>query len=134
MITGAATAAVALLALVLRTPPAAEPASGAYIGSAACAACHRNEAHAWEQTSHHLAMLPATPDAPLRAPRDGAPLVAHGDGLLMRAERLGTPDDVALRYALGCRHVEQYVGPLRADRLQALPIAFDVAKGEWFDL
>src|SRR5439155_26407767 len=91
-------------------------------------------AHAWEATAHHQAMLPATPAAPLRAPRDSPPLAEHAGALIMRGASLGVPEDVPLRYALGCRHVEQYVGPLHPDRLQALPLAFDVSRSEWFDL
>jgi len=80
-------------------------------------------------------MLPADAGAPLRAnPSADGPLVARGDALAMSAASLGRADDVPLRYALGRRHVEQYVGALAPGRLQALPQAFDVVRGEWFDL
>jgi Tfp pilus assembly protein PilF len=80
-------------------------------------------------------MFAAAPDTPGRAPLDGGPLAREGGGLVMRGTSLGRNSDVALRYVLGCRHVEQYVGPLdRADRLQALPLAWDISRGEWFDL
>jgi predicted CXXCH cytochrome family protein len=41
---------------------------------------------------------------------------------------------MALDYALGQRHVEQYVTPSEGGREQALPVAYDIMKGEWFDL
>jgi tetratricopeptide (TPR) repeat protein len=44
------------------------------------------------------------------------------------------PEDVPLTYALGHHHVEQYVGPYGRRGLQALPLAWDVVGGEWFDL
>ncbi len=131
---GAATAAVVLLLLALRAPgPEALLQERGYVGSEACASCHADRVHAWEGTPHQRAMFAATPDAPRKAPL-GAPLVEQAGGLVMRGANLGITEDVALAYVLGCRHVEQYVGPLRPDRLQALPLAFDVTRGEWFDL
>jgi predicted CXXCH cytochrome family protein len=80
-------------------------------------------------------MLPATPESPLRArATDEGPLVRRGGALALTAESLAHDADVPLAYALGRKHVEQYTGTLRAGRLQALPRAFDVARGEWFDL
>ena len=80
-------------------------------------------------------MLAALPGEPLRAaPTTDGPLVARGDRLWMTANSLDHASDVELRYALGRKHVEQYVGALAPGRLQALPRAFDVARSEWFDL
>jgi Tfp pilus assembly protein PilF len=80
-------------------------------------------------------MLPATPASPLRAkPTDGGPLVRRGDTLALTSESLAYTSDVPVAYALGRKHVEQYTGTLRPGRLQALPRAFDVVRGEWFDL
>ncbi len=80
-------------------------------------------------------MLPAEERAPLRAsPTSNGPLIARDERLWMTAASLGNAADVELRYALGRKHVEQYVGALDAGRLQALPQAFDVVRAEWFDL
>ena len=80
-------------------------------------------------------MLAALPDEPLRAaPTTDGPLVARGDRLWMTAGSLDHTTDVELRYALGRKHVEQYVGALAPGRLQALPRAFDLVRSEWFDL
>jgi len=79
-------------------------------------------------------MLAAEPAAPLRAqPRDDGPLVARDGKVWMTGASLDRPHDVEVRYALGRKHVEQYVGTLDG-RLQALPRAFDVVRGDWFDL
>ena len=109
--------------------------SGPWAGSASCAPCHAEAHRAWAASSHHLAMLPAAQDAPLHAaPQDDGPLVVAAGGLAMRGSALGTAQDVPLAYALGRNRVEQYVGPLVPGRLQALPLAFDVQRREWFDL
>ncbi|MCW5889411.1 MAG: tetratricopeptide repeat protein [bacterium] len=81
-------------------------------------------------------MLPASGDAPLRAPIDAEGALAQGDdgALAMRAAKLGHPEDVRVEWALGHARVEQFVGPLKAGRLQALPIAWNVVDGGWFDL
>ena len=80
-------------------------------------------------------MLPAEPAAPLLAsPAPEGPLVARDQRLWMSAESLGNAADVELRWALGRKHVEQYVGELAPGRWQALPRAFDVVGKEWFDL
>ncbi len=80
-------------------------------------------------------MLAATPAAPLAArPDDGGPLIARDGVLLLRGDRLEHPADVPTAYVLGHRTVEQYLGPVVEGRLQALPLAFDVRRGEWFDL
>ncbi len=52
----------------------------------------------------------------------------------MAGSRLEHDADIALAYALGHRNVEQYVGPLKPGRLQALPLSYDAQRGEWFDL
>ena len=80
-------------------------------------------------------MLVADRNAPLRAtPSSNGPLVAHGDRLAMTAASLDYASDVDVPYALGRKHVEQYVGAVTPGHLQALPRAYDVVRGEWFDL
>ncbi len=80
-------------------------------------------------------MLPADPGAALRAtPSPEGPLAARGERLVLTGASLAHASDVEVRYALGRKHVEQYVGALAPGRLQALPRAFDVVRSEWFDL
>jgi predicted CXXCH cytochrome family protein len=78
-------------------------------------------------------MLPADPQSPLQATPDGS-LVERAGRLWMSGASLAHDADVELRYALGREHIEQYVGVTGPGRLQALPRAFDVVRGEWFDL
>jgi tetratricopeptide (TPR) repeat protein len=115
---------------------ATEPGrSASYVGSERCRDCHANEYRSWEASDHHLAMLPASANAALRArPHDDGPMVVRDGQLAMLGRSLDHDTDVALAYALGHRNVEQYVGPLAPGRLQALPLAFDVQRGDWFDL
>jgi len=116
-----------------RTPE--RVAGDAYVGSEACRACHEAQHASWLDSDHHLAMLPAAPSAPLRAQaHDDSPMVVRDAQFLMKGARLGHDTDVPLSYALGHRNVEQYVGPLQPGRLQALPLSYDVQRGEWFDL
>ena len=125
--------AVGALALGCRADPPS--AATAYVGSATCGTCHPSQYQAWEASHHHLAMLPASPAAPLHArPAEGAPLLARDRQLFLGGPRLDHPTDVALTHALGHRNVEQYVGLVDPGRWQALPLAFDVQRGEWFDL
>jgi predicted CXXCH cytochrome family protein len=106
-----------------------------YVGSARCRDCHESEYRSWAESDHHLAMLPASVDAGLRAqPHDDGPMVVRDGQLTMLGRSLDHATDVPLVYALGHRNVEQYVGPLAPGRLQALPLAFDVQRGDWFDL
>ena len=50
----------------------------------------------------------------------------------MSGPALRHENDVPVAYALGHKHIEQYIGV--PGRLQALPIAFDILKREWFGL
>src|SRR5262249_41126560 len=102
-------------------------ANSQYVGSAACRDCHQAAYVSWDASNHHLAMLPAATSAPLRArPHDDGPMVVRDGAMFMVGPRLDHDGDVALAYALGHRNVEQYVGPLRPGRLQALPLTYDV--------
>jgi predicted CXXCH cytochrome family protein len=106
-----------------------------YAGSPACGGCHAPLTASWSTSFHHLAMLPAAPGAGLLArPRPEGPLVEAGGDYWMTGSSLEVSKDVPLRYALGHSHVEQFLGDLGGKRLQALPLAWDVRAGEWFDL
>src|SRR5262249_53395945 len=122
-------------ALALGCRATEQVSASAYVGSAACETCHEAQYRSWETTQHHLAMLPASPSGPLRAePPDAGPMVVRDGRLLLVGSSVDHDTDLPLAYALGHRNVEQYVGPLQPGKLQALPLAFDVQRGEWFDL
>jgi tetratricopeptide (TPR) repeat protein len=122
-------------ALALGCRATEQVSTTAYVGSTACETCHEAQYRSWETTQHHLAMLPASPSAPLRAtPHDAGPMVVRDGALELVGSSVDHEGDLTLAYALGHRNVEQYVGPLQPGKLQALPLAFDVQRGEWFDL
>ena len=111
------------------------PATATFVGSAACTRCHETQHRSWETSYHHLAMLPASLTAPLHArPGGDFPLVARDGRLFLSGERLQHPSDVPVEWVLGHRTIEQYLGALSPGSVQALPLAFDVQRGEWFDL
>lgn len=106
-----------------------------YVGSDTCAPCHAEVARTWLRSRHRAAMTDGVLATPLRgSPAGNGPLVARDGHLWLTAESLGHDRDVEVQYALGAKHVEQYVGALTPGHLQALPRAFDVVRGDWFDL
>ena len=111
------------------------PATATFVGSAACTRCHETQHRSWETSYHHLAMLPASLTAPLHArPGGDGPLVERDGQLFLSGEHLQHPSDVPVEWVLGHRTIEQYLGPLAPGSVQALPLALDVQRGEWFDL
>jgi tetratricopeptide (TPR) repeat protein len=112
-------------------------------GSATCGVCHPAEHQAWSGSPHAWAMVAATAAAAEMA--SGAPLPLS-DGSVVRPVALdGRPgvevtsprNDAArhvLRWAFGRRTLEQHLVEFPGGRLQALPIGFDLARREWFDV
>jgi predicted CXXCH cytochrome family protein len=149
-----AIAAVAALIVVVATlalwPPAAprSAAEARFVGSAACAACHRVEHDAWQRSQHARAMQPAS-EATVRAKFDGAKLRYAGvestfvrrDGrYFVRTDgRDGKLDDFEVKYTFGVDPLQQYLIELPGGKLQALSLAWDArpkaSGGErWFHL
>ena len=125
--------------------PASRRAVGAkYIGSAACAECHQAEYQAWLGSHHQRAMQVPTA-ASVAADFQGATAFvqdgkrtefSQGDGrYLIRTEGPdGRMASFEVRYAFGAEPLQQYLLPLPGGRLQAFRLAWDTAKGQWFDL
>lgn len=123
-------------------------ADATFVGSAACATCHRVEADAWRTSQHAVAMQVAN-DATVRADFAGATFRA-GDVESRFAKRDGrffartggadgAPADFAIAYTFGVDPLQQYLVAFPDGRLQALTIAWDTrskAKGgaRWFTL
>ena len=74
------------------------------------------------------------PPLSVRSRTTTGPMVVRDGALQLAGSSVDHDTDIPLAYALGHRNVEQYVGPLEPGKLQALPLAFDVQRGEWFDL
>ena len=163
-------AAAALLLVVFvgvrlkgRTPtgpqPAPGPAAGAttsatvgappsYVGSPACADCHREEFQRWQGSQHAVAMQVADEKTVL-GDFDGAKFRNFGvtseffrrDGKFMvRTEGAdGKPADFEIRHTFGVYPLQQYLVELPGGHVQALSVAWDArpaADGgqRWFHL
>jgi Tfp pilus assembly protein PilF len=120
-------------------PPAAAPAAAAaqparYVGSAACAECHAQEAERWRGSHHELAMQEASP-ASVLGDFGGAEFTHFGvtsrffrEGEAFRVRTEG-PDgalaDFEVAYTFGVEPLQQYLLRLPGGRLQALSVAWD---------
>jgi len=131
-------------------PPPAVPvaADARYVGSAACATCHRGESTAWRASQHHDAMAEATQQAVL-GDFSGATFTYAGttstfyqrDGLFYVATdgHDGKLSHFRIKYTFGVYPLQQYLIEFPDGRLQALSIAWDArpkAEGgqRWFHL
>ena len=127
-------------------PVAAAPGVTAYVGSQACAACHRAEHAAWQGSQHARAMQHATPQTVL-GDFDDARLSFQGvDSRFFRRDgrfvvRTDGPDgklaDFEVKYTFGVEPLQQYLVELPGGRLQALALSWDarpasVGGQRWF--
>ncbi|QGM45877.1 tetratricopeptide repeat protein [Methylocystis heyeri] len=119
-----------------------------FVGSAACAQCHKAEHDFWLQSQHKAAMQEPT-DATTLGRFDGATFKKDGgetlfskkDGkFVIRTEGPdGKPADFWVKYVFGVHPLQQYLIELPGGRLQAFGIAWDSRPPEqggqrWFDL
>ncbi len=132
-----------LIALTAAACGPPEESAGGYVAEARCAPCHRQQYEEWRGSHHDLAMQEAA-EATALGDFDDATFTHfgvrtrffHRDGrLLVRTEGPdGNPADFEVRYTFGVDPLQQYLLPLPGGRLQALGIAWDAAKNEWFSL
>jgi predicted CXXCH cytochrome family protein len=155
----AGTAAIGLVAAVLWHRPGAErvesqpqsipaAAEARYVGSDACASCHRREVDEWRTSQHRHAMADATDDT-VRGRFDGSTFSYAGttstfskrDGAFYL--RTDGPDgrlvDFQLKYTFGVYPLQQYLVEFPDGRLQVPSIAWDArptSEGgqRWFHL
>lgn len=145
--------AIAAALLLVAIAMVAGPAQGgegepAFVGSAACGACHQGEMAAWRGSHHDLAMAEATEQSVLgnfdnvtfshggitsRFFRRDGRFFVHTDG----AD--GKLADFQIRYTFGFYPLQQYLIAFPDGRMQALGIAWDSRpkdKGgqRWFHL
>jgi predicted CXXCH cytochrome family protein len=155
----AAVAAIGLVAAVLWYRPGAEPvesrrqslpitAAAQYIGSDACASCHRPEADEWRTSQHRDAMADAN-DETVLGRFDGSTFSYAGttstflkrDGAFyLRTDgRDGKLADFQVKYTFGLYPLQQYLVEFQDGRLQVPSIAWDArprSEGgqRWFHL
>ena len=128
-------------------PPAPQgdplTATADYVGSEACAGCHRPAFEAWLGSQHQRAMLHAT-EASVAGDFDGtffehegvrSTFSRRGDRYTVRTEGPGgAVGDFDVHYTFGVEPLQQYLLPLPGGRLQAFGIAWDTEAGRWFHL
>jgi len=128
---------------LVETAPAPE-----YLGLAACADCHAEEAERWRGSHHDLAMQEASDESVLGDFADAA--ITHfgvtssffrqDGGFFVRTEGPdGQHGDFEIAYTFGFDPLQQYLVRFPGGRLQALSLAWDARPAEaggqrWFHL
>ena len=121
----------------------AAPDTPAYVGNDRCLTCHAQQAAEWRASHHAQAMATATP-ASVRGDfgnrefrhagvtsrffRRGDKFYVHTDGVD------GKLADFEITHTIGVEPLQQYLIAMPGGRLQALPIAWDTQKRQWFHL
>ena len=129
-------------------PPSPRAPVAGYVGSDACAECHRSEYERWQGSHHARAMLQPNEDNVLGDFANGAydqygrrsMFTAQDGRFTIRTDGPdGQPADYPVRYTFGWHPLQQYLLELPGGRLQALSIAWDsrtASEGgqRWFHL
>jgi len=117
--------------------------AGGFVGSANCRPCHEEFYLKWAPSHHGRAMQPFTAeleqqlsaqrqDIAIAEYRYRAELTGRGGGSVVEKGPQGERR-YPIHYALGGKNVFYFLTKLEKGRLQTLPVAWDVARGEWFD-
>jgi predicted CXXCH cytochrome family protein len=124
------------------TSEGAEPAP-TFVGSSACSPCHAEQYQAWHASQHQAAMQDMSDKAAL-GNFAGARFTYGGiTSTFFRRDggyyvRTDGPDgklaEFRVRYTFGVVPLQQYLVEMPDGRLQALPIAWDVAGKRWIHL
>jgi predicted CXXCH cytochrome family protein len=137
--------AAILSALFLASPATAQESTPAFIGSAACADCHKQAAEQWAGSHHARAWTKPGPDTVV-ADFDGTEF-AH-DGTLSRfhvddddgsyqvtvTEKDGTKTDYEVHSVVGIEPLQQYLLETEPGRLQSFDVVWDTERRRWFHL
>ena len=113
----------------------------AFAGSASCRECHEKFYALWSTSHHGLAMQPVDAAFAQKSltPQTNAVTVGksrfRADVAALKLVEEGTEGTRSYRivHALGGKNIYYLLTPLEKGRLQVLPLAYDVAKKEWFD-
>lgn len=118
-------------------------APATYVDEPTCAACHPTQAADWLGSHHDLAMQEATDQTVLGDFADQIFQLGDlhyrfwksGDRFLVTtAGEDGVTRDFPIRYTFGVDPLQQYLIELDRGRLQALTVAWDPARSQWFSL
>ncbi|MEO1190607.1 MAG: multiheme c-type cytochrome [Pseudomonadota bacterium] len=134
---------LALLCAVLAPASFAEDGHPAYVGSAACTACHSEQAEAWAGSHHALAWTPPTA-AHVLGDFDDASFTHQGVTTRFFQEEgayfieTEGPEGALVTYPLhsvtGIAPLQQYLVETEPGRLQALDVAWDIERARWYHL
>ena len=149
-------AAVALAVIVLAIPmyvvrelqrddptASALPAQSSFVGRSACIECHTDAYEQWLGSDHDNAMDMAT-EATVLGDFDDAEFTHAGitsrfyrkdEGFYVFTEGPGGEmAEFEIQYTFGIEPLQQYLVPFPGGRLQALPVAWDTEREQWFTL
>ena len=120
-----------------------EDSGPVFVGRDACADCHQAATEAWRGSDHDLAMAEATEETVL-GDFDDVELEHRGvtsrffrrdGGFFVHTEGPGGEmGEFEIAYTFGVEPLQQYLVPFPGGRLQALSLAWDTERGEWFHL
>ena len=114
-----------------------------YVGVEQCADCHPKETHAWRGSHHDLAMQHANVDTVLGNFDDSIfewnkvenRFFTRDEDYWVRTDNeSGELQDFRIAYVFGVEPLQQYLIEFDDGRLQALPVAWDVAGARWYHL
>jgi predicted CXXCH cytochrome family protein len=122
---------------------AGEAAPAAFVGREQCSSCHEQAYEAWRGSDHDRAMTVAS-DTTVRGDFDDAVFVYRGDTTRfyrrdgkyhVYAEGPdGMVTEFEITHTFGWEPLQQYLVPFPGGRLQALSVAWDTERDEWFFL
>lgn len=126
-------------------PPRAAltPAPAQYVDEQACQGCHHAQARDWQGSHHQLAMQVATEqtvqgnfnEQRFKAEGESTRLFRRGAEFWVNTPGAdGKPADFKVAYSFGIEPLQQYLIEVGDGRLQALGLAWDTRKGQWFHL
>lgn len=126
-------------------PPEPDPlqSSARLVDEAQCQGCHAEQFQRWRGSHHQLAMQAARDDTVLgdfagQSVKIGAEHVRffrRDGGFWVHTKGPdGRPGDFRVAYVLGVEPLQQYLLELPGGRLQAFPLAWDVAARRWLQL
>lgn len=123
------------------TVPSAAPPT--LVDERACQGCHSEQTQQWKGSHHQLAMQPATADTVLgdfadvrfQSDRETTRFFRKDAGFWVNTPGTdGRAQDFAVVYAFGIEPLQQYLIDTGGGHLQALGVAWDTEKRQWFHL
>jgi len=116
-----------------------------YAGSVSCRECHERFYQLWSTSFHGLAMQPYTPqfakakltpqkkDIAIGKNSYEADISGDKGWVVEKGKWPWNRNKYPIEHVLGGKNVYYFLTPMERGRLQVLPVAYDVAKKDWFD-